>query len=97
MDREQDIPFIVENGIIKPEQDIPLRDGDRGILRVTGPIRSNENPRIDPKEFWKNKTIEELAAEQGVRPINDIAELRGDWPPEDSIDEFLSEVRKGRK
>ncbi len=33
----------------------------------------------------------ELAKQQGVRPIQNMAELKGDfWPEEDSIDEFLS-------
>lgn len=47
-------------------------------------------------EFWKNKTIEELAAEQKVKPVQNLNELAGDWPDEDSVDEFLAFVRKVR-
>jgi hypothetical protein len=46
------------------------------------------------------KTLEQLAAEQGVKPFNwDEAqkEAEGIWPEEDSIDEFLSFLRDSRK
>lgn len=36
----------------------------------------------------------ELAKRQGVKPIRNMAELKGDfWPEEESADEFLSWVR----
>ena len=40
----------------------------------------------------------ELARRQGVKPINNIAELQGDfWPEEESVDKFLSWVRELRQ
>jgi hypothetical protein len=40
----------------------------------------------------------ELAKQQGVVPIKNMDELRGDfWPEEESIDEFLSWVRMTRQ
>jgi hypothetical protein len=40
----------------------------------------------------------ELAKRQGVKPIENMEELRGDfWPEEESIDEFLSWVRELRQ
>jgi hypothetical protein len=97
MDREQDIPFVVENGIIKPEQAIRLHDGDRGTLRMTDPATTNEKKHIDRGEFWKNKSVAELAAEQQVKPGARLSDLRGDWPADESIDEFLAEVRRWRQ
>lgn len=48
--------------------------------------------------FWQPKTVEELAAEQGVKPVDDPNELRGDfWPPEESMDDFLAWLRKLRQ
>ncbi len=41
-------------------------------------------------DFWKNKDIAELAREQGVQPTRSINDLAGNWPPEDSVDEFLA-------
>jgi len=41
--------------------------------------------------------VETLAAQQGVVPIVDPADLLGDfWPEEDSIDEFIAAVRRWR-
>ena len=34
MDREQDIPFIYENGVLKPEGAVDLPEGTRGIARI---------------------------------------------------------------
>jgi hypothetical protein len=40
----------------------------------------------------------ELAKRQGVKPIENMEALRGDfWPEEESIDEFLSWVRELRQ
>jgi len=50
-----------------------------------------------PGNFWASKSIAELALEQGVRPIRNVDELRGDWPQEDSIDEFLEFIREARR
>lgn len=40
----------------------------------------------------------ELAKRQGVKRISNIAELQGDfWPEEESVDEFLAWVREMRQ
>jgi glycerol-3-phosphate O-acyltransferase len=40
----------------------------------------------------------ELARQQGVKPIRNMAELQGDfWPEEESVDDFLSWVRELRQ
>lgn len=45
----------------------------------------------------KRKYIEELVREQGVKPISDPDQLRGDfWPDDGSIEEFIAEIRKMR-
>jgi hypothetical protein len=45
-----------------------------------------------------DKTVEELAAEQGVQPIGDPRTLRGDfWPQDESVDEFVSWLRDLRR
>jgi hypothetical protein len=44
------------------------------------------------------RTVEQLAAEQGVRPVHDPRELRGDfWPEAESTDDFLSWLREIRR
>jgi hypothetical protein len=46
--------------------------------------------------FWQNKSVDELAREQGVMPCTDPTDLAGDWPTDESIDDFLSLIRRGR-
>jgi hypothetical protein len=49
--------------------------------------------RAAVEDFERLPTIEELAAEQGVRPVESIDDLRGDfWPEDECIDEFLDWV-----
>lgn len=56
------------------------------------------NRRSDTSGFWQPKTVEELAAEQGVHPVADPAELRGDfWPANESTDDFLNWLRRLRQ
>ncbi|HEX5051605.1 MAG TPA: hypothetical protein VFZ65_07535 [Planctomycetota bacterium] len=46
--------------------------------------------------FWENLSADELARRQGVGPVDDLSKLVGDWPPEDSVDEFFEFLRKVR-
>ena len=42
--------------------------------------------------------LEKLAAEQGVQPIFEFESLRADfWPEDESVDDFISEVRERRR
>jgi hypothetical protein len=42
--------------------------------------------------------LEQLIAEQGVKPIRDIDELVGDfWPEDEGPDEFITWLRLSRK
>jgi hypothetical protein len=48
--------------------------------------------------FWENLSADELARRQGVGVVDDMSKLVGEWPPNDSIEEFfdfLREVRGG--
>jgi hypothetical protein len=47
-------------------------------------------------DFWSGPTVDELAAEQGVAAVEDLDALAGDWPKEDSLDEFLESLRRVR-
>jgi predicted DNA-binding antitoxin AbrB/MazE fold protein len=37
MDREQDIPFVFENGVLRPEGPIDFPEGTRGIAHIREP------------------------------------------------------------
>ena len=47
--------------------------------------------------FQENLSIAQLAERQQVRPMTQPTDLAGDWPAEDSLEEFLSAVREGRR
>ena len=48
-------------------------------------------------EFYKHKDLRDLIAEQGVKPIINIDQLKGDfWPEEESIEEFIATLREWR-
>jgi hypothetical protein len=76
----------MQNGVAVLDVAVNLPDGTPVRIAV-------ESPGSD---FWQNKSVEELALEQGVQPISRLDELAGDWPAEDSVDEFLALLRKAR-
>ena len=44
-----------------------------------------------------HRTVDQLAAEQGTGPIEDVGLLRGDfWPEEDFIDELQAAIDRWR-
>lgn len=58
--------------------------------------QSSEQP--DPRYggFWDNLSADELARRQGVKPVENLDDLKGDWPEGESVDEFLDLVREVR-
>ena len=76
----------MKNGVAVLDTPVGLPDGT--------PVRI-EVERLDA-DFWRTKTVEELARERGVNPCTDPADLAGDWPLEDSIDDFLALIKRSR-
>ena len=49
-------------------------------------------------DFWESKSVEQLATEQDVKPVEDPNDLKGDfWPEDESVDEFLAWLRALRR
>jgi hypothetical protein len=71
------------------------------VLETPGVIPDGTLVRVEVEnklaDFWKAHSLEELAQEQGVRPLQSADELKGDWPEDESIDEFLQILREIRK
>ena len=64
------------------------------------PTDTNDNgsPMTDSLARSPREMIAELAAKQGVKPVTDISELRGDfWDPDESVDTFIATIRQWRK
>lgn len=57
-------------------------------------------PLLDDRPGFRAKTAEELAAEQGVKPIDDyeefLREAKKVWPKGESVDDFIAAVRVWR-
>jgi hypothetical protein len=59
------------------------------------PVPAHMIPTLD---FWRTKTVEELAEEQGIKPVENPDELLGDfWPEDENIDDFLLWLRRLRR
>lgn len=89
MYREQEFQFVYEQGVLKPEGRLDLPEGARGIARIR-----ESNGHSDG--FWNNTTIEQLKKAQSPLPVTSLDDLAGDWPAEDSLDDFLESVKRGR-
>lgn len=77
----------IQNGVAVFDTPVDIPDGTPVRISVV----------FEDSSFWQKKSIAQLAEEQGVKPINDISELAGDWPPEESLDEFLALIREIRR
>jgi hypothetical protein len=77
----------IKNGVAVLDNPAALPDGTR--VRV----------EVDPQDgdFWTNKTAAESAREQGVAPLTSADDLAGDWPTEDTADDFLAFIREVRR
>lgn len=66
--------------------------GKRCRLKLQGkPI-----PSAESSSFWKGKTAEELAKEQGTKPF-DISKCGENWPEGADYDAFMEAIKSGRK
>lgn len=76
----------IKNGVAVLDEPMDLPDGT--------PVRI-EVERVDA-DFWRGKSAEELAREQGVSPCVDPGDLAGGWTEGESIDDFLAVIRRSR-
>ena len=56
--------------------------------------------RTKPRLFWQSLSLEELAEQQGVTPVEDLKEVAQLWPVDDDPDEllrFILEERRARR
>ncbi len=59
-------------------------------------IEIQEEPGISGVSFFAPKTIDQLIAEQGIRPIADLAVLSGALP-DDDLDDLVAEIYRSRE
>ena len=51
---------------------------------------------LGAKDFFKPRSLQQLADAQGVRPVSNPRELVGGWPPDENIDEFVASTYQNR-
>ena len=68
------------------------------IVKMKGSLPENTivKKRADA-DFWKEKTLEELAKEQGIGPITDVNSLFGYWPEDADFESFYDAAVNSRK
>ena len=88
-----DFRGVFSNGVIRPIEPVQLPNGTEVDCHPVNGSASNSRPN----DFWRGSSLQELATEQGVAPISNVADLRGDWPAEESLDDLIDAVRKGRR
>jgi len=48
------------------------------------------------RDFFTERSIEQLADDQGIEPLNDPGTFAGGWPADQDIDAFLEEIYSSR-
>lgn len=85
-----DFRGIIDHGVVRPLEPLTLPDGTEVECR---PVDCHS---IDDS-FWQNPSIRDLAARQGISAPPRAADLAGDWPDADSLDDFLADFRTVRR
>ena len=74
---------------------------DDGIVSEPAAKRKAHQPLVVSGADFVARSLPDwptLAAEQGVQPIENIDDLRGDfWPEDETADEFVAAVREWRR
>jgi hypothetical protein len=74
-------------------------DAPPGVAAGSAKPGDPTRPLPGPGSFFEpTPSIDELAAQQGVRPVERFEDLLGDfWPEDESIDDFIATVRRWRR
>lgn len=81
---------------------------EQGVFRPIGPVdlpdrtRVEFEPRVLPDasaapSFWQSQSLDELAAQQGISPVNDLDEISALWPADDDPDELMEHIQGERE
>ncbi|GMU80163.1 MAG: hypothetical protein AMXMBFR47_00340 [Planctomycetota bacterium] len=85
-----DFRGIIDHGVVRPLEPLTLPEGTEVECR---PV----NGYAIDGSFWQSPSIRELAARQGIAAPPRAADLAGDWPDADSLDDFLADLRAVRR
>jgi hypothetical protein len=64
-------------------------------------MSADPKPPIASPDFWKSKTLDELIAEQGVKPLARFEDLFGAgadlWDDDEDFERFMEYLRESRR
>lgn len=86
-----------DHGVVRPTEPVTLPEGTEVECRTLGPTNGTNVPGLGRDGFWDSRSIEDLGREQRTPLHSTPADLRGDWPREEGIDEFLEFLNKARR
>lgn len=83
------IHAVYEGGVFKPTEPVDLPEHCQvRVEPISGDVATAEN-----EEFWIEKSLDQLATEQGVRVVTDWREVFGSgrelWDSEESFESFI--------
>lgn len=88
-----DFRGIFDQGVVRPTEPVTLPNGTEVECHaVHAPNGSPNNA-----DFWRSRTLDDLAREQRVPARASPSDLRGDWPTSERIDDLLDELRGSRR
>jgi hypothetical protein len=76
----------IENGVVIFDQSVALPEGTEVRVEPLLPAGHRETPWHE--KFWQERTLDEVAADQGVKPVTDLDEALGGWPDDELDDGF---------
>lgn len=87
----QMIQAIYEQGVFRPVEPVDLPERTRVEFE----------PRVlqtdaDAASLWSSRSLDQLAAEQGVTAVTDLDEISDLWPADDDPDELLEHLQRER-
>lgn len=82
---------IVETPWVRPPEEV-FAEG-----RALGGRLAADGLLIEDSDFFRGKSIAEMAREQGVGPIKDIRVFAGVIPDDEDVDEMLAEIYRLRE
>ncbi len=88
----------VQNGVVLIDDPVRLPDGTEVSVR---PVMDSRPGQPEPggaadSSFWQSLSVAELAEQQQVPPAQSLEELAGDWPEDESLDEFFDSLQRDR-
>jgi hypothetical protein len=88
----------VKNGVILIDDPVCLADGTQvSVCPVEGaPAGQPAADERPDSAFWQGLGVSELAEQQHVPSLRSLEDLAGDWPEDESLDEFFDSLHRDR-